>query len=89
MFGLGDEMKTDVVRQHDEDAKENVSRSRDVKKWEENLRLRPTGWHGTARHGTARHGTARHGTARYGLLPVARERGVRVSQRCTEQSSLV
>jgi hypothetical protein len=32
MFSLGDEMKTDVVRQQDEEAKENAQRSRDVKK---------------------------------------------------------
>jgi hypothetical protein len=37
MFRLGDEMKTDFVRQEDEEAKENEPRFRDLKKQEEEL----------------------------------------------------
>lgn len=47
-------MKTDFVRQEDEEAKENEPRFRDVKKQEEEL--------GRGRQdATPRHGTARHG----------------------------
>jgi hypothetical protein len=43
MFRLGDEMKTAVVRQEDEEAKENEPRPRDVEEQEEEGQ---TGWLG-------------------------------------------
>jgi hypothetical protein len=74
MFRLGDKMKTDVVRQEDEEAKENESGFRDVKKQEEEL--------GRGRQdGTACYGQCETGGHHSGVQSIQVLRDVTLSRR--------